>query len=514
VHVQTPRRPEPRWAIVVDVALLALSLLVLVYGCLRLRELQSDDAYITFRYARNLYEGFGPVFNHGERVEGYSNPLWVAAIAGGFALNLEPIGVARRISLACAVLLVAALYRSLLAFSAPGWSAALTTFLISSCLLVQMACMAGLETVAHAFLFFAGLALLAVPELTPRKAAASSALLVLAALTRPEGIAYWGVGLAVVAVSCRPALLHYAAPGLLWAAHLAWRWSYYGDLLPNTWYAKQSTPALWGVGLFELRAFLSRPEVLVLVAMAAAGAATAWRTPRWRRGVALLAGTTLFHVLYVVSVGGDGLRMLRFHVPLLPSLALLAGLLFCAPIARPRARALALLGVVAIAGSTAFSLYRAVYDPIPVRVEWREHLALLGRRLAETRDPDTLIAVAAAGVLPYTSRLPTLDLLGLSDPVIARGEPTDQSDRAAPGHMKWDIDYVLSREPDLVINDLFVPDKDVKNALAQPLALARGPMWEELYGKFLWDERYTYHPIDLGNGWSAFVFERKPLAAK
>jgi hypothetical protein len=39
-------------------------------------------------------------------------------------------------------------------------------------------------------------------------------------------------------------------------------------------------------------------------------------------------------------------------------------------------------------------------------------------------------------------------------------------------------------------------------------------MWEELYGKFLWDERYTYHPIDLGNGWSAFVFERKPLAAK
>jgi hypothetical protein len=509
VHAQTPRRPEPRWAIGVDVALLALSLVALLYGCLKLRDLQSDDAYITFRYARNLYEGFGPVFNPGERVEGYSNPLWVAAAAAGFAMHLDPMAVARRISLASAVLLVAALYRSLLAFSAPGWSAALTTFLISSSLLVQMACMAGLETVAHAFLFFAGLALLAVPELTPRKALASSALLVLAALTRPEGIAYWGIGLAVVAVSCRPALLRYAAPGLLWLAHLAWRWSYYGDLLPNTWYAKQSTPALWGVGVAELRAFLSRPEVLVLVAMAVAGAATAWRTPRWRRAVALLGGTTLFHLLYVVSVGGDGLRMLRFHVPVLPSLALLAGLLFCVPAERARARAWAALGVAAIAASTALSLYRAAFEPVPVRVEWREHLALLGRRLAETRSPDTLIAVSAAGVLPYTSRLPTLDLLGLSDRVIARGEPTDQAERAAPGHMKWDIDYVLSREPDLVINDWFVQNEHVPTATAQPLALAQGPMWEELYGKFLWDERYTYHPIDLGDGWSVFVFERK-----
>jgi hypothetical protein len=36
-----------------------------------------DDAMISMRYARNLAGGVGPVWNPGERVEGYTNPLWV-----------------------------------------------------------------------------------------------------------------------------------------------------------------------------------------------------------------------------------------------------------------------------------------------------------------------------------------------------------------------------------------------------------------------------------------------------
>src|SRR5450432_2136330 len=36
-----------------------------------------DDAEISMRYARNFAEGFGPVWNHGQRVEGFSNPLLV-----------------------------------------------------------------------------------------------------------------------------------------------------------------------------------------------------------------------------------------------------------------------------------------------------------------------------------------------------------------------------------------------------------------------------------------------------
>ena len=40
-----------------------------------------DDAYITLRYARNLFEGHGLVFNVGERVEGFSNFTWLSLLA-------------------------------------------------------------------------------------------------------------------------------------------------------------------------------------------------------------------------------------------------------------------------------------------------------------------------------------------------------------------------------------------------------------------------------------------------
>ena len=40
-----------------------------------------DDAFISFRYARNLLKGHGLVFNPGEYVEGYSNFLWTLELA-------------------------------------------------------------------------------------------------------------------------------------------------------------------------------------------------------------------------------------------------------------------------------------------------------------------------------------------------------------------------------------------------------------------------------------------------
>src|SRR3990172_1439759 len=48
-----------------------------------------DDAMISMRYARNLAEGYGLVWNPGgERVEGYTNPLWVVFMA---VFHLFPI---------------------------------------------------------------------------------------------------------------------------------------------------------------------------------------------------------------------------------------------------------------------------------------------------------------------------------------------------------------------------------------------------------------------------------------
>lgn len=59
-----------------------------------------DDAAISFTYARNLAQGHGLVlFPGGERVEAYSNPLWVFLLAFYAFLGMDPFGVAKAFSL-------------------------------------------------------------------------------------------------------------------------------------------------------------------------------------------------------------------------------------------------------------------------------------------------------------------------------------------------------------------------------------------------------------------------------
>ena len=48
-----------------------------------------DDAFISLRYAQNLLDGHGLVYNPGERVEGISNLSWTLLLAGALALGLD-----------------------------------------------------------------------------------------------------------------------------------------------------------------------------------------------------------------------------------------------------------------------------------------------------------------------------------------------------------------------------------------------------------------------------------------
>jgi len=50
-----------------------------------------DDAFISFRYAQNLLDGHGLVFNPGEQVEGYSNLLWILLTSFGMKLGLPAL---------------------------------------------------------------------------------------------------------------------------------------------------------------------------------------------------------------------------------------------------------------------------------------------------------------------------------------------------------------------------------------------------------------------------------------
>ena len=51
----------------------------------------AEDAYITFRFARNFAHGLGPVFNPGEHVFGFTSAPWMAWTALGMLLGADPV---------------------------------------------------------------------------------------------------------------------------------------------------------------------------------------------------------------------------------------------------------------------------------------------------------------------------------------------------------------------------------------------------------------------------------------
>ena len=68
-----------------------LGTLALAFWHARVYQFLTDDAYISFRYADNFARGDGLVFNPGgERVEGYTNFLWVLLLAGGRLAGIPP----------------------------------------------------------------------------------------------------------------------------------------------------------------------------------------------------------------------------------------------------------------------------------------------------------------------------------------------------------------------------------------------------------------------------------------
>src|SRR2546422_6324150 len=86
-----------RARVLLATALLATLVLLLAHSAVYW--FLTDDAFISFRYARNLRQGHGLVFNPGfERVEGYTNFLWVMVLAGLDRLGIEPARAALALS--------------------------------------------------------------------------------------------------------------------------------------------------------------------------------------------------------------------------------------------------------------------------------------------------------------------------------------------------------------------------------------------------------------------------------
>lgn len=389
----------------------------------------SDDSFISFRYARNIAAGLGPVFNPGERIEGFSNPLYTFLLAGlhrvvsgavAFPLAARAIGV---LSGAGSLWLLTRLP------AAGGiWSAALALTLTATSTSFALWSVGGLETSLYGLLILAGVV---VTLARPRRAREQFGLgLVMAAiaLSRPEGalpaatlwLARW------LDPETRRDFRGHArvllAALLPVAIYVGWRHAYYGEWLPNTWLAKRMLPDIaLRLGVRYLGEFFASNGTVLLYLPAL----TALWPPRRHRAALLALAVAGIDLAPVLVTGGDWMDAHRFVAPVAPLIyfavaegwmTLLGGA--GAWLTRRGATAFAALlpavGALALWGALlvpSVAVTRHVHDAPYVNAD--PYYSTMGRLLNAVGDPGWSVATDDIGAIGWYGRLRVIDMLGL-----------------------------------------------------------------------------------------------------
>lgn len=365
-----------------------------------------DDAAISMRYAENLANGQGLLWNPGEpAVEGITNPLWAMWMAVlhilGPSRPIVGLGVmitSSLLLLSCVVLAAGVTHRL-----APGLRLAPPVAAVLTATAYPLAywSLRGMEVgaVAAATLGAVTLALDWSDGPDDPKSAlhAIGALALVMMATRLDAtvlvlpLVAWCVTRASPGSHRRRAVVvlgSWFLGGL--ATMTAARLAYYGDLLPNTYYLK-ATGVPIGARISRGAFTLGDVTVVSLVApLAIAGGGVAWFLARRRVGVvALPVSMVVAQLAYNVWVGGDAWEEVgyanRYIATVLPLMAVLGGIGVAALAAsgRPEFRSVAatVAGAAGL-GCLALATWRSRY-PLTVAVtgdwgQWRGPLIVAG----------------------------------------------------------------------------------------------------------------------------------------
>jgi len=426
----------------------------------------SDDALISLRYSQRLIHGLGLTWTDGEKVEGYTNLLWVLINAACGALGFDLIISARSIGFIGALGAIYAVsiaphtgyrldrVRLITAGMTLALSAPLAVWSIGA---LEHGFMAGILAIALFFFIRA----LQPPQALGRDILIASLLFAMLALLRADGIILFtmaGMGLLVshgINKKTFKCLISVAAlPFFLLLLQFIFRIIYYKEILPNTAYAKVSINLIrLESGLLHVaKGFLAIGVFCILVLLAAVISAKSGalrKTDRHRLVIPLMvsAGWTA----YIIVVGGDifpGWRQLLISIiPL--SLVFADGIGFASAWIRRHGVIFSVCWVAVLSAHLILQMFDAENRRAKDELwEWGGYS--VGHVLKSAFSKyQPLLAVDAAGALPYWSQLPSLDMLGLNDKFIAKNPPADFG-VGNIGHELGNGDYVWRTSPDII----------------------------------------------------------------
>ena len=451
-----------------------------------------DDAMTSMRYAYNLVHGQGLVWNAGEYVEGYTNPLWVGYMAlfhllpipintiglyiqlsGLFFLVLTLFFVRKiveeftdNIFVMLGAVVLTAFYNPLNIWALVGMEVSILALIVTAVIWIVLHNSS--RFTPWIYILLAVSTLFRIDMVVPYLA-----ILTVLFFAQPQYRRQhltWGLGLLIL---------------FLGGQTLA-RYFYYGELLPNTYFLKVTG---WPISLRIMRGLYAliwftyyMNWALVLLPFTMLIFRRDWK-------ILLLFAVLVGQVAYSVYVGGDAWethgganRYIAIAMPLF-------FILFALAVYELLDRAVTSLGsgqviligsrliylVILVIAMLNFNLLLGEWKYIerwqlrrlPDYVAGNERNVNIALALQDITEPGASIAVTGAGTIPYL--LPdrfAIDILGKTDPVIAHG-PIRQSlgipdvaflklgneNRMRPGHMKWNYAHTFEKlKPDVIVS--------------------------------------------------------------
>lgn len=453
----------------------------------------AEDAFIGFHYAQNIASGYGLVWNAGENpVEGYTNFLWILLSAAGLFAGVDVILFSQIIGIISGLLvLIYSFYFSKRVLGFGNLTSLLPSVLLTFSGPFAVWSSGGMETTLFAFFVFAACYHTAM-YFNKQKLSAlliSNLFCLLATLTRPEGTGIFLVlfifqilifciekKAAEIYKTVLPASLVYFLPFLV---YFFWRYNYYGEFLPLTFYAKTGGTTLQWIRGFKYALFFSfhfiLPLLPVLILFAwqkfegiksiSSSSVFMYKAEKNKLyGLVLLSLICVCYTLYIVFVGGDYMAMYRFFVPILPMIyVLFAGvyyfLIYKQVLTSARKILLALLIFFALSGSLIHStpldkflfkkpaITHGQYQGVLFEQWQTNRLSLIGAFFNDYKiNKQQSLATDAIGAISFYSNLKIYCLHGLDDPLIAKMKVDDMGS-GFPGHEKSNLKHILLKKP-------------------------------------------------------------------
>ena len=411
-----------------------------------------DDAYISYRYVENLIDGYGLVFNYGEQVEGYTNFLWIIilTIAASAGLSIVVTSQALGVSSGVGALVLSTLLTNRLVSREHWYLTLIPPLFLSLNGSLAYWSVSGLET--SLFVFLTSLAL----YVEMNKPRLTIAVLVAATLTRPEGALLFGTILLYRWLFRRDegrALIVYC---ILYAVsllpYIVFKIVYYGDILPNPFYAKTGLSLeylrngieyvllfAYHYGLFGLFFLLPLPFARSLPGQ---------MKLLWVHVTAL--------TIYIVFIGGDVLKAHRFFLPIIPLLYVFIS--FFVNRIMLRVKQIPVTAIAVALPVAAFSIWTVCVPWSYIETTRNSERALVENMVRKAEflksiDPSSFsIATTTIGKIAYQLRgHRVIDMLGLTDPETAKKPEVIEGLATTWKERNFNIAHLLSMKPDYIL---------------------------------------------------------------